>query len=78
MPLDPDSRRRIEAVPLCGPRTADHLDLIGIETFAELGDADPRDLRLRINAALGKPHINAMGVRALGNLVAAARHHRDR
>ena len=70
---DPDARRRIEAVPLCGPKTADYLELIGIETFAELAAADARDLRLRVNAALGRPHINAMGVRAFENLIAAAR-----
>jgi hypothetical protein len=71
--LDPESRRRIEAVPLCGPKTADYLEMIGITSFEELADADARELRLRINAHLGRPHINEMGVRALANLIAAAK-----
>ncbi len=75
--LDPVSRRKIEAVPLCGPKTADYLEFIGITSFEELADGDPRDLRLRINAHLGRPHINAMGVRAFANLIAAARRQRD-
>jgi predicted RecB family nuclease len=76
--LDPVSRRKIEAVPLCGPKTADYLEMIGIESFEELAQADPRELKLRINAHLGRPHINEMGVRALTNLVAAARRQRDK
>jgi predicted flap endonuclease-1-like 5' DNA nuclease len=71
--LDPVSRRKIEAVPLCGPKTADYLELIGVTSFEELANADARELRLRINAYLGRPHINEMGVRALANLIAAAK-----
>jgi predicted flap endonuclease-1-like 5' DNA nuclease len=70
--LDPVSRRKIEAVPLCGPKTADYLEMIGIKSFEELAQADARDLKLRINAHLGRPHINEMGVRALANLIATA------
>lgn len=71
--MDPRSRRKIEAVYLCGPKTADYLEMVGVRTFEELADADARDLKLRINAHLGRPHINEMGVRALENLIAAAR-----
>lgn len=74
--LDPECRRKIEAVPLCGPKTADYLEMIGITSFEQLADADARELRLRINAHLGRPHINEMGVRALANLIAAAKRQR--
>lgn len=73
--LNKKARRLIEAVPLCGPRTADHLELIGVRTFEELAGADAQELRLRVNAALGRPHINSMGVRAFENLIAAAKAH---
>jgi predicted RecB family nuclease len=72
MPLSPKDRARIEAVPLCGPRTADHLEMIGVASFDELADADAHELRIRVNAHLGRPHINAMGVRAFENAIAAA------
>ena len=75
--LDPRSRKKIEAIPLCGPKTADYLEMVGIQSFEELADADPRDLKLRVNAHLGRPHINEMGVRAFANLIAAARRQRD-
>lgn len=73
MPLSAEDRTRIEAVHLCGPKTADYLEMIGINTFDELADADAATLRLAMNAHLGRPHINAMGVRALQNAIDAAR-----
>lgn len=50
-----------------------YLERIGIESLADLANADARDLALRINVELGKRHINAMGVRALENLIQHAR-----
>lgn len=73
MSLRDDERSRIEAVPLCGTRTADFLEMIGIDSFDALADADAEDLRLAINAALGRPLINAMGLRALQNVIEAAK-----
>jgi hypothetical protein len=73
MPIGAQDRALMEAVPLMGPRMVDYLELIGIERFADLAGADAHELRLRINARLGRPHINAMGVRALANLIDAAK-----
>jgi len=73
MRLSHEDRARIESVPLCGPKTADYLELIGIRTFDELADADAATLRLAVNAHLGRPHINAMGVRAFQNAIDAAK-----
>jgi len=66
-------RARIEAVHLCGPKTADYLEMIGYTRFDSLSKADADKLRMAINSHLGKPHINAMGVRAFNNLIEAAK-----
>ena len=73
MPLSPQDRALIEAIRLCGPRTADYLELIGITSFDVLAEADAATLRLAVNAHLGRPHINAMGQRAFQNAIDAAR-----
>ena len=63
----------MQALPLMGPRMVDYLEMIGIGSFAELATADAFTLRMRINSHLGRPHINAMGEKALANLIEAAR-----
>lgn len=73
MPFSPQDRAKIEAVHLCGPKTADYLEAIGIRSFDALADAGAQHLRLKVNATLGRPHINALGVRALQNAIDAAR-----
>ena len=78
MALSKADRQRIVDVPLCGPRTADLLEMVGIDSFDALADADADDLRLAVNAQLGRPHINAMGVRAFRNAIEAARRERSR
>jgi predicted RecB family nuclease len=78
MPLSPEDRARLEAVHLCGPRTADYLEMVGIGSFDALADADAEELRLAINAHLGRPHINRMGVRAIQNAIDTAKAERKR
>ncbi|MFA5951034.1 MAG: hypothetical protein WC807_12205 [Hyphomicrobium sp.] len=73
MALPKPERAKIEAVPLCGPRTADFLELIGVHSFDALADADAAALRIAVNATLGRPLINAMGERAFQNAIDAAR-----
>lgn len=72
MALPPEERAKIEAIPLCGPRMADYLERVGICAFDELAEANAGALRLAVNAALGRPHINAMGERAFQNAIDAA------
>lgn len=78
MPLSAEDRAKIEAVHMCGPRTADFLEMIGVKSFDALADADAQELRLAVNAYLGKPFINAMGVRAFQNAIDAAKNDRRR
>ena len=65
-------KARLMCAPSIGPRMVAHLESIGIERLEDLAGADPHDLALRINAELGRRHINATGVRALTNAVALA------
>lgn len=44
-----------------------------IERLDGLKTADAQDLALRINATLGRRHINRTGIRALESLIAHAR-----
>ncbi len=55
-----------------GPRMIAHLEEIGIERLADLRGADPAELALRIDVALGRRHINRQGIEALRNLIALA------
>lgn len=65
-------RQRMMRAESIGPKMVDYLELIGIRVLADLRGEDPEDLAFRINAELGRAHINATGVAALGNLVRLA------
>ncbi|GAB4227531.1 MAG: hypothetical protein Kow0032_06890 [Methyloligellaceae bacterium] len=56
-----------------GPRMVSYLEMIGIERLEDLRDADAAELAFRINAELGRRHINAAGIKALENLIVLAR-----
>lgn len=73
MTISAVERRKMLAAPSIGPKTIDWLDAIGIRALSDLRDADARELALRINAHLGRPHVNGNGIRALDNLIALAR-----
>lgn len=49
-----------------------YLEEIGIERLADLRDADPQQIAMRIDIALGRKHINSLGVVALRNLIELA------
>lgn len=55
-----------------GPRMIAYLDEIGIERLADLTGADPREFAMRIDIALGRKHMNRLGIEALTNLIALA------
>lgn len=73
MGLNEEERGKMLEAHSIGPVMVNYLERIGIESLADLANADARELALRINVELGKRHINATGVRALENLIEHAR-----
>lgn len=55
-----------------GPRMIDYLEEIGIERLQDLAGADAETIAMRIDIALGRRHMNRMGVAAIRNLIALA------
>jgi hypothetical protein len=70
----PPERRKMLAVPLCGPRVISRLEAIGIQSLRELADRDPDELVFAVNLSAGRPIWRPpMAHRAMENLVTAAR-----
>ncbi|MCC0044476.1 MAG: hypothetical protein H6892_08940 [Brucellaceae bacterium] len=55
-----------------GSRMIAYLEEIGIERLDDLKGADAEVLAMRIDVALGRRHMNRLGVEALRNLIALA------
>ena len=64
-----DERRKMLEAHSIGPRMIAYLELIGIERLADLKEQDASDIGFRINALLGRNHINCQGLRALKSLI---------
>jgi hypothetical protein len=66
-------RKRMRAVPLCGPRVVARLESIGVERLADLRGRDAYDLMHEVNIEAGRPIWRPpMAIWALTNLVNAA------
>jgi hypothetical protein len=76
MAISAGERARMMQAHSIGPKMVAMLERIGVETLDELANADARELAMRIDIANGGRRLNAMGVRALENLIAHA--HRSR
>ena len=69
----PDSeRQKMLRAHSIGPRMIGYLEEIGIERLSDLRGADADMLAMRIAVALGRKHMNRLGVEALRNLIALA------
>lgn len=55
-----------------GPKMIAYLEEIGIERLADLKGADPHEIAMRIDIALGRKHMNWLGVAAIENLIVLA------
>jgi nucleotidyltransferase/DNA polymerase involved in DNA repair len=55
-----------------GPRMIAYLEEIGIERLSDLKGADTHEIAMRIDIALGRRHMNRLGVAALRNLIELA------
>ncbi|MBZ7923001.1 hypothetical protein LAC81_14510 [Ensifer adhaerens] len=73
MPIEDSERQRMMRAKSIGPRMIGYLEEIGIERLDELKTAEAEDLASRINATLGRRHINRTGIHALENLIAYAK-----
>lgn len=70
--ISEDERRKMLQAASIGPKMIGYLEEAGVEKLADLRGMDAHVLALAINAALGRRHINANGVRALENLIKLA------
>jgi hypothetical protein len=70
--ISEDERKSMLRAHSIGPTMIRYLEEIGIERLAELRGADPQEIAMRMNIALGRRHINSMGVAALRNLIELA------
>lgn len=70
--IDDDERRAMLGAHSIGPRMIAYLEEIGIERLADLEGADAAEIAMRIDIAVGRRHINRLGIAALENLIALA------
>lgn len=70
--IDEAERQAMMRAHSIGPAMIRYLEEIGIERLADLRGADPELIAMRIDVALGRKHINRLGVQALRNLIALA------
>jgi hypothetical protein len=55
-----------------GPRMIAYFDEIGIEKLADFVGADAEEIAMRIDVALGRRHLNRLGLEAIRNVIALA------
>ncbi len=70
--IEPDERERMLRAHSIGPRMIAYIEEIGIERLEDLVGADAEEIAMRINIALGRKHLNSLGVEALCNLIELA------
>ena len=70
--IEERERARMLEAHSIGPKMLSYLEEIGIERLSDLRGADPEELAMRIDIALGRRHINRVGVAALRNLIELA------
>ncbi len=67
--ISEDERKSMLRAHSIGPKMIRYLEQIGIERLSDLRGADPRQIALRIDIAVGRKHMNSLGVAALRNLI---------
>jgi nucleotidyltransferase/DNA polymerase involved in DNA repair len=70
--IDAKERQKMLRAHSIGPTMIAYLEEIGIERLADLKGADAGELAMRIDIALGRKHMNRLGIAALENLIALA------
>lgn len=64
-----EERKSMLRAQSIGPTMIHYLEEIGIECLADLRGADPGEVAMRIDIALGRKHMNRLGIAALRNLI---------
>ena len=67
-----EERQKMLKAHSIGPKMIFYLEEIGVERLSDLRGADAGELAMRIDIALGRKHMNRLGVAALRNLIALA------
>ena len=70
--INVNERQKMLRAHSIGPTMIAYLEEIGIERLADLKGADAGEIAMRIDIALGRKHMNRLGVAALRNLIALA------
>jgi nucleotidyltransferase/DNA polymerase involved in DNA repair len=70
--ISEDERRKILLAHSIGPRMVVYFEQIGIERLADFVGADADEIAMRIDIALGRKHMNRLGVDAIRNVIALA------
>jgi hypothetical protein len=70
--IDANERHKMLRAYSIGPKMIAYLEEIGIERLSDLKGADADGIAMRIDIALGRKHMNRLGVAALENLIALA------
>ena len=70
--IEGNERQKMLRAHSIGPRMIAYLEEIGIERLADLKGADAGEIAMRIDIALGRKHMNRLGIAALENLIALA------
>lgn len=70
--IDDTERKSMLRAHSIGPTMVRYLEEIGVERLADLRGASAEEIAMRIDIALGRKHMNRLGVAALSNLIALA------
>ncbi|MFE0016628.1 hypothetical protein ACFWXH_17390 [Mesorhizobium sp. NPDC059054] len=70
--IDETERKAMLKAHSIGAKMIAWLEEIGIERLADLKGADADEIAMRIDIALGRRHLNRLGIAALQNLIALA------
>ena len=70
--INANERQKMLRAHSIGPTMIAYLEEIGIKRLADLKGADAGEIAMRIDIALGRKHMNRLGVAALRNLIALA------
>jgi nucleotidyltransferase/DNA polymerase involved in DNA repair len=72
MAIGEEEKRKMLRARSIGPRMVAYFEMIGIERLADFAGADADEITRRIDAAVGRKHMNRLGVEAIRNLIALA------